>query len=42
MKRNSYEQELRKLQVRLPKRSLTGRYNDQAGLRGMKFVAQRY
>jgi polyphosphate kinase 2 len=28
--------------VRLPKRSLKGRYNDQAGLRGMKFVAQRY
>jgi hypothetical protein len=24
------------------KRSLKGRYNDQAGLRGMKFVAQRY
>ena len=28
--------------VRLPKRSQMGRYNDQAGLRGMKFVAQRY
>jgi polyphosphate kinase len=28
--------------VRLPKRSLKGRYNDQAGLRGMKFVAPRY
>jgi polyphosphate kinase 2 len=28
--------------VRLPKRSPKGRYNDQAGLRGMKFVAQRY
>jgi polyphosphate kinase len=28
--------------VRLPKRSQKGRYNDQAGLRGMKFVAQRY
>jgi len=28
--------------VRLPKRSQKGRYNDQAGLRGLKFVAQRY
>ena len=28
--------------VRLPKRSLKGQYNDQAGLRGMKFVAPRY
>jgi polyphosphate kinase len=28
--------------VRLPKRSKKGRYNDQRGLRGMKFVAQRY
>jgi hypothetical protein len=28
--------------VKLPKRSLKGRYNDQAGLRGMKFVAPRY
>ena len=28
--------------VRLPKRSQKGRYNDQAGLRGMKFIAQRY
>jgi len=28
--------------VRLPKRSQKGRYNDQAGLRGMKCVAQRY
>jgi polyphosphate kinase 2 len=28
--------------VRLPKRSQKGRYNDQAGLRGMKFVAERY
>jgi polyphosphate kinase len=28
--------------VRLPKRSQKGRYDDQAGLRGMKFVAQRY
>jgi polyphosphate kinase 2 len=28
--------------VRLPKRSQKGRYNDQAGLRGVKFVAQRY
>ena len=28
--------------VRLPKRSQKGSYNDQAKLRGMKFVAQRY
>jgi polyphosphate kinase len=28
--------------VRLPKRSRKGRYNDQAGLRGMNFVAERY
>jgi polyphosphate kinase 2 len=28
--------------VRLPKRSNKGRYNDQAGLRGMNFVAERY
>jgi polyphosphate kinase 2 len=28
--------------VRLPKRSDKGRYNDQATLRGMKFVAERY
>ena len=28
--------------VRLPKRSQKGRYNDQAGLRGVKFVAERY
>jgi hypothetical protein len=39
---SAYEKELRKLQVRLPKRSLKGCYNDQAGLHGMKFVAQRY
>ena len=29
-------------QVRLPKRSDKGRYNDQASLRGMKFVEERY
>ncbi|MDR3465892.1 MAG: polyphosphate kinase 2 [Xanthobacteraceae bacterium] len=29
-------------QVKLPKRSEKGRYNDQAALRGMKFVAERY
>jgi polyphosphate kinase len=29
-------------QVRLPKRSNKGRYNDQAGLRGMSFVPERY
>jgi polyphosphate kinase 2 len=28
--------------VKLPKRSNKGRYNDQAGLRGMNFVAERY
>jgi polyphosphate kinase 2 len=28
--------------VRLPKRSDNGRYNDQAALRGMQFVAERY
>jgi len=28
--------------VKLPKRSDKGRYNDQAGLRGMTFVAERY
>ena len=28
--------------VRLPGRSSKGRYNDQAGLRGMNFVAERY
>jgi hypothetical protein len=28
--------------VRLPKRSDKGRYNNQASLRGMKFVAERY
>ncbi len=29
-------------QVRLPRRSDKGRYNDQAALRGMKFVAEKY
>jgi len=28
--------------VKPPKRSNKGRYNDQAGLRGMNFVAERY
>ena len=28
--------------IKLPKRSHKGRYNDQASLRGMKFVAERY
>ena len=28
--------------VRLPRRSDKGRYNDQAGLRGMEFVAEQY
>jgi hypothetical protein len=30
------------VEVKLPKRSEKGRYNDQAGLRGMTFVAERY
>jgi polyphosphate kinase 2 (PPK2 family) len=29
-------------QAKLPKRSAKGRYSDQAGLRGMKFVTERY
>jgi polyphosphate kinase 2 len=33
---------VRRDKVRLPKRSNKGRYNDQAGLRGMSFVAERY
>jgi polyphosphate kinase 2 len=33
---------LKKDEVKLPKRSDKGRYNDQAGLRGMNFVAERY
>lgn len=33
---------LRRSKVKLPKRSSKGRYNDQAGLRGMTFVAERY
>ncbi|TAI64590.1 polyphosphate kinase 2 [Bradyrhizobium sp. Leo170] len=33
---------VRRNKVRLPKRSSKGRYNDQTGLRGMAFVAQRY
>ena len=33
---------MKKDEVKLPKRSQKGRYNDQAGLRGVKFVAQRY
>ena len=33
---------LRRDKVKLPKRSNKGRYNDQAGLRGMSFVAERY
>ncbi|TYL83374.1 polyphosphate kinase 2 [Bradyrhizobium cytisi] len=34
--------QIRKDKVRLPKRSDKGRYNDQASLRGMNFVAERY
>jgi polyphosphate kinase len=33
---------VRREKVKLPKRSTKGRYNDQTGLRGMKFVAERY
>ncbi|MGY3605108.1 MULTISPECIES: polyphosphate kinase 2 [unclassified Bradyrhizobium] len=33
---------VRRNKVRLPKRSSKGRYNDQTGLRGMAFVAERY
>jgi polyphosphate kinase 2 len=33
---------LRGDKISLPKRSQKGRYNDQAGLRGMKFVTDRY
>jgi polyphosphate kinase 2 len=33
---------VRRDKVRLPKRSNNGRYDDQAGLRGMTFVAERY
>lgn len=34
--------QIRKDKVKLPKRSDKGRYNDQASLRGMNFVAERY
>jgi polyphosphate kinase 2 len=33
---------MRRDKVKLPKRSNKGRYNDQAGLHGMDFVAERY
>jgi polyphosphate kinase 2 len=33
---------VRRNKVKLPKRSAKGRYNDQTGLRGMTFVAERY
>jgi polyphosphate kinase 2 len=33
---------LKREKVKLPKRSDKGRYNDQASLRGMKFVAEKY
>jgi polyphosphate kinase 2 len=33
---------IKKDKVKLPKRSDNGRYNDQAGLRGMNFVEERY
>jgi polyphosphate kinase 2 (PPK2 family) len=34
--------QMRNQKVKLPKRSGKGRYNDQSGLRGMKFVEERY
>jgi len=33
---------MKKNEIKLPKRSDKGRYNDQAGLRAMKFVEERY
>jgi polyphosphate kinase 2 len=33
---------VRHTKVKLPKRSMKGKYDDQAGLRGRKFVAERY
>jgi len=33
---------MHKNKIKLPKRSQKGRYNDQAGLRGMTFIAERY
>jgi hypothetical protein len=33
---------MQKDKVKLPKRSDKGHYSDQAGLRGMTFVAERY
>jgi len=33
---------IKKSKVKLPKRSDEGRYNDQTGLRGMTFIAERY
>jgi predicted component of type VI protein secretion system len=33
---------LKREKVKLPKRSDKGSYNDQASLRGMKFVAEKY
>ena len=35
-------EKISRAKVRLPKRSGKGRYNDQAGLRGINFVAERY
>jgi hypothetical protein len=33
---------MQKDKIKLPKRSNKGRYDDQAGLSGMTFVAERY
>ncbi|MET4386090.1 polyphosphate kinase 2 [Bradyrhizobium sp. F1.4.3] len=41
LKAISYKR-IKKDKVRLPKRSHKGRYNDQASLRGMNFVTERY
>jgi len=35
-------EKIRRDRVKLPKRSHKGSYNDQASLRGMKFVEERY
>ena len=33
---------MNKSKIKLPKRPAKGRFDDQAGLRGMTFVAERY
>jgi hypothetical protein len=34
--------QMKKSKVKLPKRRVKGRFDDQAGLRGMTFVEERY